>query len=340
MSRYTNLGTGLWSWKPWLDLEHSHDDVRGRCARLFWIALYTAREAKLVPGIFVGSVTTMAESAHVPVDDARLYLDRLLEHELVQVDLRQRVLRLTMLPDPGESPANGKAIRGWWNRFQTIPSCDVRDAHVEVLHWIMQEWSRANAKPLSADHVTAWSETFARLPMKTFRRKAPGYVQTSLFDASDRKINNLDTVSDTVSSWSRNQQDPEQDQDQDLRDQREGGSGGGRPVLTLVPHPAFNADDLAEALHKATEGRFPLALTREQRVALGRAIDAIGEVALHPAALAALSEYVASLAELRGSVGMSTVTLELVTSPGWIGSAIRRGIEWLAASPASAPAPG
>lgn len=330
MSLYTKLGAGLWSWKPFLDLEHSHDDVLGRCSRLFWIALYTAREAKLVPGLFWGSITTMAETAHIPVDDARTYLDRLLEHEMVQVDLRQRVLRMTMLPDAGESPPNGKAIRGWWNRFQGIPICEVRDAHVEVLYWIMQEWSRANGKPISHDHVTAWSETFGRLPMKTFRRRAPEFVQTSLFEASDPKINNLDSISDTVSSWSRNQQDqdPDKDQDQDL------GSGGQRaakkPTLVLVPHPAFDADDLAEVLWKATGGTFPQALTKTQRVALGRAIDAIGEISLHPQALAGLGEYVASLNDLRGGAGMAAVSVELVTSPGWIAAAIKRGMEWRA----------
>ncbi len=328
MSGFTKLGSGLWSWRPWLDLEHSHDDMLGRATRLFWIALYTGREARQVPGLFVGSITTMAETAHVPVDDARTYLDRLLEHEMVQVDLRERVLRLTMLPDAGESPTNGKTIRGWWNRFNNIPGCAVRDAHVEVLHWIMHEWSRANGKPISADHLTAWSETFGRLPLAKFQRKRVVHHQTTLFEASGPEINNLDSLSDTLSSSFRKEQDP---------DQRSGsgsgsGSGGRAPVLTLVPHPAFDAEDLAELLHSATGGRFPSALTREQRIALGRAIDAIGDNSMHPGALVALREYVASLAALRGAAGGDHgITLELVMSPGWIGSAIERGLNWSAA---------
>lgn len=105
-------------------------------------------------------------------------------------------------------------------------------------------------------------------------------------------------------------------------------------MLTLVPHPAFDADDLAETLHHATVGGFPAALTREQRIALGRAIDASGEIVVRPDALDALREYVASLSVLRGAAGMTDgISLELVTSPGWIGSAIKRGIDWKAAEP-------
>ena len=106
-------------------------------------------------------------------------------------------------------------------------------------------------------------------------------------------------------------------------------ASGKKPVLLLVPHPAFDADDLAETLWKATGGGFPQALTREQRVALGRAIDSIGDTALHPMALAGLGEYVASLTQLRGGAGMAAISFEVVTSPGWISAAIKRGMEWV-----------
>lgn len=356
MSLYTAIGTGLWTWSPFCRLERHHEDVIGRCAKLLWLALYTTAETKAyVPGIFVGSVTTMAEAARLPVDATRLYLDRLLEDDLVEYDIEHRVLRMTVLPDCGESPSNGRAIRGWWRRFQNVPECQVRDNHVTVLRWIIDEWCRRNQKALSNDHTTAWIETFGRLPTPAPRRRAPVHVQTDLFTASgspNPKINNLDTNKSTT----RVVLDPDPDPDQGSGSQSpEGGAGGGRampgelapaagrkPVLTLVPHPAFGVDDLAEALHEVTGGDFPVALTREQRIALGRAIDVIGGIALHPNALAFLSDYVASLSALRGAcVSMAPVSVELVTSPGWIAAAIQRGMEWRARSgdAPAAPAP-
>lgn len=344
MSLFTSIGTGIWLWEPFRRLERHTEDIVGRCAKLLWLALYTAPEAKAaVPGMFVGSVTTMAESAGLPVDATRTYLDRLLEDDLVEYDVERRVLRMTVLPDCGESPSNGRAIRGWWRRFQNVPECQVRDNHVTVLRWIIDEWCRRAQKTLSKDHTEAWIATFGRLPIPAPRRRIPKHVQTDLFTASgspNPKINNLDTNKSTTSVVLDPDPDPDQDQDLLLPEEGKprpghGGPGeiaisGRKPVLTLVPHPAFDADDLAETLNRATGGSFPSALTREQRIALGRAIDAIGDRALHPNALALLGEYVASLHELRAATGMASVTLEIVTSPGWLAAAIGRGAQWQA----------
>ena len=341
MSLFTAVGTGLWTWEPFRRLERHHEDVVGRCTKLFWLALYTTPEAKMsVPGLFVGSVTTMAEAARMPVDATRTYLDRLLDDDMVEYDVENRVLRMTVLPDAGESPSNGRAIRGWWRRFQNVPACAVRDAHSSVLRWILDEWCRTSGKSLSNDHTAAWNETFGRLPIPAPRRRAVRHVQTDLFALSgsrNPKINNLDTNNNGTSVPLDPDQDPEQDQDQDLL-RSEGGSGGdgitapmpGKPpVLTLVPHPAFGADDLAETLSKATGGKFSAALTRDQRIALGRAIDLSGDVVMHPSALAFLGEYVASLTSLRAASGGDCgISIELVVSPGWISTGIKRGMDW------------
>jgi hypothetical protein len=323
MSVYTNLGAGLWSWDPFVRLERHHEDVIGRCTKLFWLALYTTPEAKMVvPGMFVGSVTTMAEASGMPVDSVRVYLDRLLEDDLVEYDIERRVLRMTQLPDCGESPSNGRAIRGWWRRFDTVPRCTVRDAHVTVLRWILDEWSRRNGKPISNDHAQAWSETFGRISVPPVRRRATRPVQTSLFSASgslDPKFNMLDTNKCSTSVGLDPDTDPDTDQDQDLRS--EGGMGGGR--LVLMPMPAFDADDLAETLSTATGGRFPKALTRSARQALGAAISAAGASARGEGVLALLGEYIARHASQK-------VTPEIVTAPGWLEITIEQAQVWRA----------
>ncbi len=333
MSVYTKIGSMIWMWPPFRRLERGPDDAVGRGAKLLWLALYTSPEAKQsVPGLFSGSINTMAEVTGSSPDEVRRFLDRLLEDDLVEIDVPNRVLRMIVLPDSGESPTNGNTIRGWWRKFQNVPPCAVRDAHVPLLLWIMQEWSRVHGKAISADHLKAWGETFGRVSPPAARPRPKKHLQTSLFLASDPDLNEI-RDSETLSKPFRKERDQDQDQDQDLRDQREPGVAHAdparKPVLLLVPHPAFDADDLAAALHKATGGGFPEALTKEPRIALGRAIDSIGEASMHPQALAALSEYVASLTALRGGAGMAGISLELVTSPGWLAAAIKRGMEWV-----------
>lgn len=337
----------IWMWPPFRRLERGPDDAVGRGAKLLWLALYTSPEAKQsVPGLFAGSINTMAESIGSPPDEVRRCLDRLIEDDLVEIDVPNRVLRMTVLPDSGESPTNGNTIRGWWRKFQNVPPCAVRDAHVPILLWIMQEWSRANNKAISADHMKAWAETFGRVSVPAARPRPKRHQQTSLFlassSASDPDLNEISN-SETLSKPFRKErdQDPDRDQDQGSGSGAGGDSASGKkPVLLLVPHPAFDADDLAEALWKASGGGFPQALTREQRVALGRAIDSIGDIALHPAALASLGEYVASLTQLRGGAGLGVVSFDVVVSPGWLAAAIKRGMEWtIAGSGAAAEAP-
>jgi len=160
MSVYTKLGVKFWEWS----------DINALPAgpRLLWIGLYTSGQGRQsVPGLFYGSITAMADAVHLPVDEVLRYLDTLLEHDLVEYDRERRVLRFTKLPDAGEAPTNGNTIRGWWRKFQIVPQCLVRDAHIVTLRWIMDEWSRENGKPLSADHSKAWAETFGNASLVT-----------------------------------------------------------------------------------------------------------------------------------------------------------------------------
>lgn len=153
MSVYTKVGVKLHEWSEFTALP-----VGPRC---LWMGLYTSGAGRQsVPGLFYGSITAMADAVHLPVDEVLGYLDKLLEHDLVEYDRERRVLRFTKLPDAGEAPTNGNTIRGWWRKFQIVPQCQVRDAHIATLRWLMQEWSRENGKPISNDHEKAWSETF------------------------------------------------------------------------------------------------------------------------------------------------------------------------------------
>jgi hypothetical protein len=266
VSAYTNLTADLWTWEPWRHLEHDSTDLVGRCTKLFWLSLYTSHDAKRVmPGLFAGSITTMAEAAGMPVDDSMRYLDRLLEHDLVEFDRESRVLRLTRLPGFGDAAgSNGKVIRGWWNQFKKVPACPVRDAHVATIRWMLDEWSRYTGKPLSNDHAQAWADTFGRVAIPAPRRRGVRRLvdsdtstsaQPSLFhqpsgsakEAIDTlskpvsdagSVDNSDSLHqsnkingpETLSKAFRKAWDPDPEQDQDLGSPEEGGSGGGNDI--------------------------------------------------------------------------------------------------------------
>ena len=166
MSHFTRLGCSIWDWEPWVQLP---DDS----ARMFFLGLYTSAPAKrIVPGLWHGSIISMAEAVRMPADRATKCLDILLDHDLAEYDIKARVLRLTQLPDAGEYASNGKAIRGWWGRFRSVPECSVRNAHVRTLRWILEHGARcAGNEAPSHDHEKAWAETFATVPLPAPRRR-------------------------------------------------------------------------------------------------------------------------------------------------------------------------
>jgi len=164
MTAFTRLGSVIWDWEAWTDLEP--------LPRLFWLSLYTSGEAKRhVPGLWQGGIPSMADASRLHPDAVISSLDRLLDRELVEYDPKYRVLRLCMLPDAGEFPSNGKVIRSWWTRFQSVPECGVRDAHVATLRWILDEGGRQSRKGVSQDHDAAWRDTFGKVVIPATRHR-------------------------------------------------------------------------------------------------------------------------------------------------------------------------
>jgi hypothetical protein len=167
MSAFTRLGSAIWDWEPWTEL--------GASARILWLALYTSAEAKRhIPGLWQGGIPSMADAARMSADDVRMALDQLLERELVEYDPKFRVLRLCELPDAGEYPTNGNVIRSWWTKFNTVPACPVRDAHVRTIAWILDTGSkrlRGQEQKVTANHKVAWGETFAAVEVPVSRRR-------------------------------------------------------------------------------------------------------------------------------------------------------------------------
>lgn len=336
MSAFTRLGSSLWDWEPFTSLDPG--------PQLLWLALYTSAEAKrIVPGLWQGSITAMADASHKPVDETRCYLDKLLEHDMVEFDVKLRVLRLTQLPDAGESPANPNVLRGWWRKFTTVPACAVRDAHVPLIRWLMDTWSRDAGKPVTHGHEEAWRETFGRIPVPAPRRRGVRRLvdsdtstsqQPSLFgtvsgslllppeassvDNSDavHKVNHSDN-SETVSKPSGSGSgigsgsgSPE-----------EGGSGG--RLLQLVPPSPFRAPDPVDAVLALCEriagGTWQLAPESRERAQLEDQVERLPDIDL-----ALLGDW------MRDQGHSVRIAQDLIATPGRLISAMDEATRWRA----------
>ncbi len=192
MSLYTRIGVNFWNWSRFRELRTNE-------GKLLVIALYTSSSSKLLcPGLYKGSIATMSEDSGMTPEDVRKGLDDLLEVDLVEYDVRQRMLRLTEFPDTGESPSNGKVIRAWYRGWNSSPACAVRDAHVATLRKLIDDWCREQNKKLSADHENAWAETFGKVSVPVRKRTVRRAVQTDLFEPPP----DPDPVPDTLSQAS------------------------------------------------------------------------------------------------------------------------------------------
>lgn len=158
MGVFTRVGCSIWEWDRFTSLDCE--------ARNLWLVFYTgATSNRLVPGLWTGGVGAMSDESHMPPENTIRALDTLLAAELVEYDPKRRVLRLTELPDSGEKPSNGSHVRGMWSRFQTVPPCLVRDAHVRTLEWLCLDNGH------SEDVLIAWKETFGTVQVPRQRQR-------------------------------------------------------------------------------------------------------------------------------------------------------------------------
>jgi len=257
--RYTPIGCGLWTWKPWID--------RGSDARLLWLALYTSSGAKRsVPGLWPGTLHGMADDCRLSLNQTYNALDELIGAKLVDFDSEQRLARLTCLPDTHDRAHNGQALSGWWTRFCSLPKCTLRDAHVGLL-WTLVSAGRPDFTGKTDEQklklqkgwdsmIGTWRRTFGTIDIpkqlpassKLSSSDTGTVVQPSLFapkqilgpdlGSSDFKYSDPPAMDQPTMAHG-----PDQDQDLDLPESGgEGGSGGegatpdGGPT-NLVPGP-------------------------------------------------------------------------------------------------------
>ena len=238
---FTRLGAALWDWQPWIGL-----DCR---ERVLWLSLYTSREAKrIIPGLFHGGLSVIAEAARLGTSDAHAALVVLEERGLVEHDPDARVTRLTCLPDKGERPANGKVLRMLWNRWVDLPDSALKVRHIALLHWLTE--------PLTADHQKVWDVTFGTIsvPDEPSVDSVRTNGQTSMFPDSEDTVS--DTVSDTVG---RRFPDP-------VGETGSGkGGAGGRARGQLPPEQPFTLKQMLDCLRYHAGDRVSVDVWDERR---------------------------------------------------------------------------
>jgi hypothetical protein len=204
LSGVTRVGCGIWDWDRFVAL-----DCR---SRILYLALYTSANVKrTVPGLFHGGLGALAEAARMPAQDTVEALDDLIRRQLAEWDKHHQIIRLTELPDAEERPFNGKTILGWWNRFQSVPACGVRDAHVQVLRGLL------DAGVATADHEKAWEKTFATVKVMAPRRRGVrALLPPSSEDSPQADLFASADLGNRIRYPIGYPQDQDQDQDSDL----------------------------------------------------------------------------------------------------------------------------
>lgn len=199
MTAFTRVGSEVWSWMSGWPIE----------SKMLWFALFTSPQARrCVPGLWHGGVHAMAEASYMPYDVTWNALQNLIALEVVEFDTRHNVLRMRELPDAGEYPDNGNVIASWWTRFKSIPDCEMRNAHVRTLWWLVETGATRAGKAVTPHHRSAWNKTFGTVSVPEERRRGvrslaesdtSTRVQPSLFPSAAPDSGTVyRTVSDTV----------------------------------------------------------------------------------------------------------------------------------------------
>lgn len=156
MADYTNYGHSTWRWETFVQMDYAE--------RNLWNGLYTTGEAKrFPPGLWHGDQAAMARAAMMPIGDVFDTLDRMEAKQIVEIDRRHWVVRMTALPNAGERPASWKALLGFWNKFSLIPPCPVRDRYPLLMKWLVEQVPRGKGKGVSDDMLETWRETFGTI---------------------------------------------------------------------------------------------------------------------------------------------------------------------------------
>jgi hypothetical protein len=271
---YTRLGATVFDWAPYYE--------RSMAARNIWLALYASPQSKKgIPGLFHGGVGALSEAARMGAGPAIEALRELCEAGLAAHDERNRVIRMTQLPDKLEKPSNGKVLKMFWNRWKDFPESELKYHHIATVHWLCEELL---SNTMKREHWATWDMTFGTIPVDkwsssvdkslTVTGTVAGTVrmpQQDLFSGtSDANLTVTDTVSLTV-------EEKHKEQRAKSKVLVEGVEGGARPAPSApraaLP-PSLTIEDILDALQRTAAHRIAVEIYDER---IGERLWALAE---------------------------------------------------------------
>ncbi len=169
-------------------------------AQHVWFYLLLGPEARTAcPGLVRLGVGGLAEALRASSQDVHVALGRLEKIGWLRVHGPQRVIHIPKAPT-WRGGGNGKIIRGWYRRWQSVPEGPWKQAHIAAMEV---------CRPSTG---TAWEETFGTEPRKPL--PVPGKGFPDLLSAFPADLEN--TVGKSILAPRKAQEgDPEQDPEQE-----------------------------------------------------------------------------------------------------------------------------
>lgn len=126
----------------------------GDSARMLYITMLAGPDCGRIPGLFRGTVSTLAENLHRTFQELELAMKECESRGVAIVDRRRKVICLPHGPRWSIRP-NPNQIRSWWFTWRDLPSCEQKTLHVPRL---------LEAVNLQSDGVRrVWQMTFQRV---------------------------------------------------------------------------------------------------------------------------------------------------------------------------------
>jgi len=172
---YHKVYSSVWDNETFRDLSE--------LGKIVWFALLTGPQVTALPGLQRASAASLAETVGSTPQDVADVLRILESKNFIEVDRKRPVIRIPSVSDENTA-ASPNHIKAWWTRWNEIPSCNIREKHLESL--------KKNAALTQDTHAEVWAKTFGTIGTEAVMH--------------DKQSSSKNAESEAVMSFARNLQ--------------------------------------------------------------------------------------------------------------------------------------
>ena len=132
--------------------------------RIVWFVLLTGPQTGFLPGLMVGTATTIAEILRREEKSVERVFDGLVSLGRIELDPFYRIIRVVNAPKHNP-PMNTNVIRGWWKSWNNFPNSQLKYNHLPNL--------RDAINPSVKSFVLEWNALFSGYGEGLFLGKEP-----------------------------------------------------------------------------------------------------------------------------------------------------------------------